>query len=303
MDEQLHERPDEHEPVARRDVLARAPGRATDHDLLDEPVLPLFGLSASTIVAIFVGGALGTVARYLLEAHHPPAAGRLPLGDPARQPERARSPSGCSSRSPSTSRTALPRCGRSSWSASSGGGPPTPRWPSTPRCSAKDGDVARCLAYLAATVAGGLALVVAGHGLGRRLVAAMSAPPPLSAWPCSSLRPAAPAPSLRALAHPSPRPAPRRPAARRHHGGQRVGFPRPRRADRALALPRPRFPRARRGRASASAGATPRGRPRAGRRSTSSTPVTAPRPSSTRWAAWSSAWPRPPPASALAGLL
>ena len=34
----------------------------------------------------------------------------------------------------------------------------------------KDGDLGTCLAYLAATVVGGLALVVAGHDLGRRLV-------------------------------------------------------------------------------------------------------------------------------------
>ena len=35
----------------------------------------------------------------------------------------------------------------------------------------KNGDVLTCLAYLVATVGGGLALVVAGHDLGRRLVA------------------------------------------------------------------------------------------------------------------------------------
>jgi len=34
---------------------------------------------------------------------------------------------------------------------------------------AKHGDIATCLAYLAATVVGGLALVVAGHALGRRV--------------------------------------------------------------------------------------------------------------------------------------
>jgi CrcB protein len=36
----------------------------------------------------------------------------------------------------------------------------------------RHGDVAGCLAYLVATVTGGLALVVAGHAAGRRLVAA-----------------------------------------------------------------------------------------------------------------------------------
>jgi len=34
----------------------------------------------------------------------------------------------------------------------------------------KQGDVATGLAYLVATIVGGLALVVAGHGAGRRLV-------------------------------------------------------------------------------------------------------------------------------------
>ena len=43
---------------------------------------------------------------------------------------------------------------------------------------AKDGDLATCLAYLAATVVGGLALVVAGHDLGRQAGRAMSASSP-----------------------------------------------------------------------------------------------------------------------------
>ena len=37
---------------------------------------------------------------------------------------------------------------------------------------AKHGDLGTALAYLAATVAGGLVLVVAGHGLGRRMAGA-----------------------------------------------------------------------------------------------------------------------------------
>src|ERR1700726_879019 len=49
-----------------------------DDDTLDEPVLPLAGPSASTVVAIFLGGAVGTMARYLLAAHHPLAAGDFP---------------------------------------------------------------------------------------------------------------------------------------------------------------------------------------------------------------------------------
>ena len=74
-----HIAPTEHDP-AERELLARerALFEQTDHDLLDEPLLPLMGLSAGTMVAILVGGALGTVARYLLEAHHPLAPGDFP---------------------------------------------------------------------------------------------------------------------------------------------------------------------------------------------------------------------------------
>ncbi len=74
-----HITPTEHE-LAERELLARerALFEQTEHDLLDEPLLPLMGLSAGTMVAILVGGALGTVARYLLEAHHPLAPGDFP---------------------------------------------------------------------------------------------------------------------------------------------------------------------------------------------------------------------------------
>ena len=65
MDDELQER---HEP---------APA-AHGGDPLDEAVVPLFGLSGATLVAIFVGGAFGTIARYLLEAHHPVARARSP---------------------------------------------------------------------------------------------------------------------------------------------------------------------------------------------------------------------------------
>ena len=43
---------------------------------------------------------------------------------------------------------------------------------------AKDGDVGTCLAYVAATVIGGLAFVIVGHDLGRRLAASSSASAP-----------------------------------------------------------------------------------------------------------------------------
>jgi CrcB protein len=56
-----------------------APTPAPGPELLEQPVLPRLGLSATTIVAIFVGGALGTVARFLLDQGHPTAAGHFPL--------------------------------------------------------------------------------------------------------------------------------------------------------------------------------------------------------------------------------
>src|SRR5271156_1963129 len=47
-------------------------------DALDRPFVPRLGLSATTLLAVFVGGALGTVARYLLDAHNPVPQGNFP---------------------------------------------------------------------------------------------------------------------------------------------------------------------------------------------------------------------------------
>jgi CrcB protein len=156
MDEQLHERPQGDHAVA--------PHR----DLLDQPVLPLIGLSATTLAAVFVGGALGTVARYLLEAHHPVAAGGFPwvtllvnltgsfaIGLLIPLTEHL-SPRALLIRP-------LGIIGfLGGWTTYS-----TLAVDAT--LLAKHGDVVTCLAYLAATVAGGLVLVVAGHSLGRRM--------------------------------------------------------------------------------------------------------------------------------------
>ncbi len=65
MDEDLQQ-PDTHEP---------SPPQG---DLLDQPALPSLQLSAVVVLAIFVGGALGTVARYLFAVHHPVAQGSFP---------------------------------------------------------------------------------------------------------------------------------------------------------------------------------------------------------------------------------
>jgi CrcB protein len=138
---------------------------------LDEPGVPLFGLSAATLLAIFVGGAVGTVARYLLEVHHPAAQGGIPwvtlainlsgslaigLLVPLTDHVAHRAP---------MVRPLLVIGFLGGWTTYS-----TLAVEAT--LLAKDGDVGNCLAYLAATVVGGLALVVLGQALGRRLVPA-----------------------------------------------------------------------------------------------------------------------------------
>lgn len=157
MDDDLQERthPELHDP------------ELPDPDLLDEPVVPLLGLSAWTLLAVFGGGALGTVARYLLEAHHPLAPGAFPwvtltvnltgslligLLVPLTEHVSHRAPwvrplfvigllGGWTTYSTLAVDTSL---------------------------LTKDGHPATALAYVTATVMGGLLLVVAGHAAGRR---------------------------------------------------------------------------------------------------------------------------------------
>jgi len=168
MDEPLD--PDAEGPdhfAREHELLERDP----DVDLLDEPVLPLFGLSAGTMCAIFLGGAFGTFARYELAAHHPITAGGFPwvtllvnlsgslaIGVlvPLTQHAFPRAPF----RGPVVVVRFL-----GGWTTYS-----TLAVEAT--LLGKDGDVGSMVAYLAATVAGGLTLVVAGHSLGRRVVAA-----------------------------------------------------------------------------------------------------------------------------------
>ena len=165
MDDELPEHP--HDPHL---VLpARPPGPPeAEHDLLDEPVLPLFGLSATTLGAIFAGGALGTLARYLLAAHHPGAAGAFPwvtllvnltgsfaigLLVPLTEHVAPRAP---------WARPLLVIGFLGGWTTYSSLAVDATEL-------LRHGDAATCVAYLVATVAGGLALVVAGHAEGRRL--------------------------------------------------------------------------------------------------------------------------------------
>ena len=161
-----HEQPDGHDAFAAAHELLNEEG---ERDLLDEPVLPLLGLSAGTLAAIFFGGALGTVARYLLEAHHQTGSGEFPwvtllvnltgslaIGFLVPLTEQV------------TPRVPLLRpfvlIGfLGGWTTYS-----TLAVEAT--LLGKNGDVAACLAYLAATVAGGLGLVVLGHAAGRKVL-------------------------------------------------------------------------------------------------------------------------------------
>jgi fluoride exporter len=141
-----------------------------ERDLLDEPVLPLFGLSAVTLAAIFVGGALGTLCRYLLAAYHPTPPGTFPwvtllvnLSGSLAVGVLVPLTEHVSHRAP-WARPLLVIGIFGGWTTYS-----TLAVDAT--LLVRHGDVAACLAYLVATVAGGLALVVAGHAAGRRLTA------------------------------------------------------------------------------------------------------------------------------------
>lgn len=168
MDERPHQTPEGHDESARRPEGQNEEGAS---DRLEQPVLPVLGLSAGTLAAIFVGGSVGTVARYLLEAHHPLAPGAFPwvtllvnlTGSLA-----------IGFIIPLTEHTAprLPLVRPLAVIGVLGGWTTYSTLAVEATLLAKDGDVATCLAYLLATVAGGLALVVLGHAAGRRLTAA-----------------------------------------------------------------------------------------------------------------------------------
>ena len=154
------------------DVPERVRGdHREERDLLDQPVLPLFGLSAGTLAAIFLGGAMGTVVRYLLESHHSIPAGSFPW------PTLLVNLSGSLAIGflVPVSEHVTPRAPllRPLFIIGLLGG-----WTTYSTLAvdatllAKGGDVVTCLAYLVATVAGGLALVVLGHAIGRKVIPA-----------------------------------------------------------------------------------------------------------------------------------
>jgi CrcB protein len=167
MDERVRKWVDPHDLFAHERELVDA----EEHHLLDEVGVPLLGLSLATLIAVFVGGALGTLARYVLAACHPAGAGSFPwvtllvnlsgslaIGLLVPVTEHV------SHRSPSV-RPLLMIGFLGGWTTYS-----TLAVDAT--LLLRQGDVLTCVAYLAATVGGGLALVVVGHAAGRRVAGA-----------------------------------------------------------------------------------------------------------------------------------
>ncbi len=145
------------------------PGDGDDPDLLDQPKLPVLGLSVATMAAIFVGGAVGTLLRYLLEVHHPIGQGGFPW------PTLTVNLTGSLVIGlilPLTEHLShrLPVVRPLFVVGLLGGWTTYSTLAVEAVLLAKDGHIGTCLAYLAATVIGGVALVIVGHEAGKRLV-------------------------------------------------------------------------------------------------------------------------------------
>ena len=144
--------------------------REPEPDLLDEPALPLLGLSVWSLLAVFLGGAVGTVSRYLVEVHHPSSPGGFPWVTLAVNLSGSLA---IGLLIPFTEHVAH----RAPWARPLlvvgflGGWTTYSTLAVDATLLTKHGDPGTALAYLAATVAGGLALVVAGHAAGRRVLA------------------------------------------------------------------------------------------------------------------------------------
>jgi fluoride exporter len=138
-------------------------------DGLEQLFVPRLGLSVSTLVAIFVGGAIGTVARYELDARHPIAPGHFPwvtllinlsgsfaigLLVPLTEYFTPRAP---------LARPLLIVGFLGGWTTYS-------TLAVEAILLAKHGAIADFVVYLVATLVGGLALVVVGTALGRKMV-------------------------------------------------------------------------------------------------------------------------------------
>ena len=133
------------------------------------PVLPALGLSISAMAAIFLGGAVGTLLRYLLEVHHPIGQGGFPW------PTFMVNLSGSLAIGlilPLTEHASrrLPLLRPLFVVGILGGWTTYSTLAVEATLLAKDGHVLTSLSYLAATVAGGIALVIIGHGAGKKLL-------------------------------------------------------------------------------------------------------------------------------------
>jgi CrcB protein len=140
-----------------------------DPDLLDDSVLPAMGLSVSAMAAIFIGGAVGTLLRYLLEVHHPVGQGGFPW------PTLVVNLSGSLAIGlilPLTEHMSrrLPLFRPLFVVGLLGGWTTYSTLAVEATLLAKDGHVLTSLVYLAATVVGGIGLVIIGHGAGKKLV-------------------------------------------------------------------------------------------------------------------------------------
>src|SRR6202789_947061 len=147
------------------DQLPQAHGPdASTGDALDRPFVPRFGLSATTLLAIFIGGAVGTVARYLLDAHHPVPQGNFPWVTLVINLSGSLA---IGLLVPLTEHIAP----RAPWARPLlvvgflGGWAPSSTLAVGAALLTKDGDIIPFAAYIAATVIGGLTLVVAGNAV------------------------------------------------------------------------------------------------------------------------------------------
>jgi CrcB protein len=140
------------------------------HDALSEPAIPRLGLSPATLLAIALGGALGTVARFLLDSTYTQAAGHFPTVTlvinltgslaigfliPLVEAAAPRAP---------LARPFLVVGLLGGWTTYS-------TFAVAAITLLQHGHTATSLAYLAATVVGGLALVVVGNAGGRKMAA------------------------------------------------------------------------------------------------------------------------------------
>jgi fluoride exporter len=165
VDQPMHSRreePDKRPPA--HDGHTRA-----EPDSFDGSGVPALRLSVPTMAAIFIGGAVGTLLRYVFEFHHPVGQGGFPW---ATLTVNLTGSLAIGLILPLTEHVSQRRpLVRPLFVVGLLGG-----WTTYSTLAveatllAKDGDVVTSLAYLAATLVGGIGLVMIGHEAGKRLV-------------------------------------------------------------------------------------------------------------------------------------